>query len=71
MREGQVGPVVELATGFHIFRLAKREFAGRVLLDEKVQEDIRKKLQAQIAEREWKWAVNDLKKKARIEIIGD
>jgi hypothetical protein len=42
-----------------------------VPLDEKVQEDIRKKLQGQIAEREWKWAVNDLKKKARIEIIGD
>jgi parvulin-like peptidyl-prolyl isomerase len=71
MREGQVGPVVELATGFHIFRLAKREFAGRVPLDEKVQKEIRKKLQAQIAEREWKWAVNDLKKKARIEIMGD
>ncbi len=71
MREGQVGPVVELATGFHVFRLAKREFAGRVPLDQKVQEDIRKKLHMQIIERESKWVLKDLKKKARIEIIGD
>jgi parvulin-like peptidyl-prolyl isomerase len=71
MRQGQIGPIVELPTGFHVFRLTKREYAGRVALDEKVQEEIRKKLQAQIAEREWKWIVNDLKKKAKIEIIGD
>ena len=71
MREGQSGPIVELPTGFHVFRLTKREYAGRVPLDEKTQEEIRKKLQVQIAEREWKWIVSDLKKKARIEIIGD
>lgn len=71
MKPGEIGPVVELSTGFHVFRLAKRDYAGQTPLDDKTQEDIRRKLQVQVAEREWKYLVTDLKKKAKIEIIGD
>ena len=71
MRPGEVGPVVELPTGFHVFRLAKRDVAGQTPLNDKTQEEIRRKLQVQVAEREWKYLVTDLKKKAKIEIIGD
>jgi len=71
MRPGDVGPVVELPTGFHVFRLVKRDVAGQTPLNDKTQEEIRRKLQVQVAEREWKYLVTDLKKKAKIEIIGD
>ena len=71
MRPGEVGPVVELPTGFHVFRLVKRDVAGQTPLNDKTQEEIRRKLQVQVAEREWKYLVTDLKKKAKIEIIGD
>jgi hypothetical protein len=53
-----------------VFRLVKRDFAGQTPLDDKTQEEIRKKLQVQIAEREWKYMMGEMKKKAKIEIIG-
>src|SRR5438445_1121481 len=71
MRPGEVGPVVELPTGFHVFRLVKRDIAAQTPLHDKRQEEIRRKLQVQVAEREWKYLVTDLKKKAKIQIIGD
>jgi len=30
MREGQIGPVFELPTGVHVFRVMKREYAGQM-----------------------------------------
>jgi parvulin-like peptidyl-prolyl isomerase len=71
MKPGEVGPVVELPTGFHVFKLVKRDFAGQTPLDDKTQEEIRRKLQVQIAEREWKYMMTEMKKKAKIDIIGD
>ena len=71
MKPGEIGSVVELPTGFHVFRLVKRDYAGQTPLNDKTQEEIRKKLQVQVAEREWKYLVTDLKKKAKVEIIGD
>jgi len=71
MKPGEVGPVVDLPTGFHVFKLVKRDFAGQTPLNDKTQEEIRKKLQVQIAEREWKYMMAEMKKKAKIEIIGN
>ena len=36
MKPGEVGPVVELPTGFHVFRLVKRDFAGQTPLTQDV-----------------------------------
>jgi hypothetical protein len=66
-REGEVGPLVELETGFHIVRLIKRQYAGRLPFDEKVQTQIRDKLRNEVFQRERKRLVNELKRKAVIE----
>jgi parvulin-like peptidyl-prolyl isomerase len=70
MRDGEVGPVIEMPTGFHIIRLVKRQRAGLLTLDEKVQAEIRKKLQGIVAEREAKKLVTEMREKATIEIAG-
>jgi parvulin-like peptidyl-prolyl isomerase len=68
MKDGQIGPVVELTNGFHIIRLVKREFAGQKPFDEKIQAAIRNKLEYQVFEREQKRLLADLKRKATIQI---
>ena len=68
MKDGQIGPVVELTNGFHIIRLAKREYAGQKPFDEKIQAAIRNKLEYQVFEREQKRLLADLKRKATIQI---
>ena len=40
MRPGEVGPVIELRTGYHIFQLVDREYEGQKPFDEKVQKQI-------------------------------
>jgi parvulin-like peptidyl-prolyl isomerase len=67
MQPGQVGPVVEIGNGFHVFRLAERQHAGLRPLDEKTQLEIKKKLQNLIADREYKRILGELKRKATIE----
>ena len=71
MKQGDIGPVVELPTGFHVFRLVKREYAGQSTFDDKIQDEIRKKLQMQIFEREYKYVIKDLKQKAKVQILPD
>src|SRR5262249_25954347 len=66
LKEGQVGPVVEIHTGYHIVRVAKREYAGRMPCDEKVQKQIRDKLKNEVFVREMKRIVADLKRRAEI-----
>jgi peptidyl-prolyl cis-trans isomerase SurA len=68
MHDGEVGPLVELPTGFHVIRLVKREYAGTLPLNEKTQEEIRRKLQMQVFEKETKRLVADLREKATIEV---
>lgn len=70
MRDGQVGPVIEIPTGFHVIRLVKRQYAGVTPLDEKTQSDIRKKLQMQVFDREAKRLVADLRTQATIEVAA-
>lgn len=68
MQDGQVGPVIEIPTGFHVIRLVKRTRAGLLPLDEKLQNDIRRKLQNLVVERESKKLLDELKQKATVEI---
>jgi len=68
MRDGEVGTVIELETGFHVIRLVKRQYAGMTPLDEKTQSQIRNKLKGEVFEREAKRIVDELRHKAQIEI---
>ncbi len=68
LKDGQVGPVIEIATGFHVVRVIKRTRAGQTPLDEKTQADIRRKLQGQAFEREAKRLIAELRSKSTVEI---
>jgi len=68
MKDGDLGPLVEMTTGVHVFRLLKREFAGQLPFDEKVQAQISAKLKNEIAAREYKSLVRDLKDRSVIQI---
>jgi hypothetical protein len=68
MRQGDVGPVVELESGFHIIRVAKRDYAGQKPFNEETQEAIREKLRNDVFNRESKSIVADLRRKATIDV---
>jgi parvulin-like peptidyl-prolyl isomerase len=68
LKDGEVGPLIELPTGYHVIRLVKREHAGLMPLDGKAQDAIRRKIQNLVAERESKRLVAELKDKATVEI---
>jgi parvulin-like peptidyl-prolyl isomerase len=68
LKDGQVGPLVELGNGYHVVRLVKREYAGQMPFDDKTQIAIKNKLTASIWEREYKRIVADLRRKATVEI---
>jgi parvulin-like peptidyl-prolyl isomerase len=70
LKDGQIGPVVELSTGVHIFRLVYRDPGGLQPLNETVQAQIRTKLRNQLADREYKLVVRELKSRAIIEIVA-
>jgi hypothetical protein len=67
MKAGDVGPIIEGANGYHVFKLVKRDFAGKKPFDVETQKDIKGKLRAAMYEREAKTIVNDLKRRAVIE----
>ena len=69
LKAGEVGPLVDMGFGYHIVRVAERQFAGRKPFDEACQQAIRKKLQGQIADREYKRMVDDLRKKATVTVF--
>ena len=63
-RSGRWCPI---GNGFHVFKLVKREYAGVKPFDEEVQKDIRNKLRNEMANREMKKFVDNLRKHAVIE----
>jgi parvulin-like peptidyl-prolyl isomerase len=67
LREGEVGPVIELSTGFHIVKVVKREYAGLMPLDAKVQTTIRDKLRNVVYQRERKQFLEELRRNAVID----
>jgi len=68
LKAGEVGPLIDLGFGFHIVRVAERQYAGRKPFDVACQTEIRKKLEGVIADREYKRMVDELKKKATIAV---
>lgn len=69
MKDGDIGPLLEIPTGVHIFRLVKRDRAGVRPFDEKVQSEITAKLKNEIFNREYKRIVRDLRSRSVIEIM--
>jgi parvulin-like peptidyl-prolyl isomerase len=66
MKEGDIR-IIELANGFHVIKLTKREYNGLLPLNEKTQTRIREKLKDEALQREYKHMVNDLRHEAHIE----
>lgn len=67
LKPGQV-TIKQTETGFHVVRVAERSFAGPRPYDEKLQADIRRKLQGQIYERESRRFVESLWKRTQPQI---
>lgn len=68
LRPGEVGPLVDLGFGFHIVRVAERQYAGMKPFDAACQSEIKKKLTGVVADREYKRMVDELKKKATVTV---
>jgi hypothetical protein len=66
LRDGDAA-VVEMPNGFHVVRLVKHTFPGRMPLDDKLQSQIRDKLRNEVGIREQKRFLAQLKSKATIE----
>jgi parvulin-like peptidyl-prolyl isomerase len=66
MKEGDI-EIVERPRGFDLVRLVKRQVAGPIPFDGKVQKEIRDKLRQQVFQREMKGIVTELKRKAVID----
>jgi len=71
LKDGEVGPLVELPTGVHIIMLVKRENAGIRVFDEKVQKQVRDRLRNEAGQYEMKRMLSDMKRQAVIEYIYD
>ena len=70
LKAGQV-TVKQTETGFHVLRVAERTYAGTKPYDEKLQAEIRRKLQSQIYEREMKREIDTLWKRSQPQIWGE
>lgn len=68
MQAGQVGPLVPLSTGVHLFRVVERQYAGVEPFHEDAQARIRRKLKNEVAQREWQRMLRQLTRAAVIEI---
>jgi parvulin-like peptidyl-prolyl isomerase len=66
LKPGQAGPIVETSRGFHIVRVIEHQPGGRVPF-EVACPDIRRKLQNQMGQDEYKRLVKELRAKAHIE----
>jgi parvulin-like peptidyl-prolyl isomerase len=71
LRPGEIGPVIPLSTGVHIFRLVARDPGGLQPLDENVQNQIRSKLRGQMADREYRRIVRELRARTVVEVERD
>jgi peptidyl-prolyl cis-trans isomerase SurA len=71
LKTGEIGPIIDMGFGFHIVKVTERDYAGVEPFDEKCQSKIRDKLRNQIAEREYKRLVDELKKKSTVVIYRD
>jgi peptidyl-prolyl cis-trans isomerase SurA len=66
MHEGDL-EIIECPHGYHVVHLVKRQYAGAIPFDAKVQKEIRDKLRNQVVQRERESIVKELKRKAVID----
>jgi len=71
LKDGEIGPIVEISTGVHLMRVEKREYGGQLPLNEEVQRQIRTKLRGQIADREYKRKIREIRDRSVVEIDRD
>jgi parvulin-like peptidyl-prolyl isomerase len=71
LAEGIPGPVIPFSTGVHLVRVTKRENAGQMPLDDQVQKSIRKKLENQLADREYRRIIRELRTRAVVRVERD
>jgi parvulin-like peptidyl-prolyl isomerase len=69
MHDGDI-QIVERPRGFHVVRLVKRDHAGPIPFDGKVQKEIHDKLRNVVYQRERDVIVKELKRKAVIDFAG-
>ena len=60
--------MIPYSTGVHLVRVTKRENAGQLPLDDQVQKSIRKKLENQLADREYRRIVRELRTRAVVRV---
>jgi len=69
LRPGEVSAVLEAPAGYHVVKIAEREYAGPRIFDAKVQIEIREKLTDQYRKIEYQKFVDDLWRKGAVRII--
>jgi foldase protein PrsA len=70
LRKGEVGPLIEMPGGFHIVKVTERQYAGIKEFDEETQSEIRRKLSALVADREYKRIIAELREKSVIQMMA-
>ena len=68
MKDGDVGPLVEMATGIHLFRLVRRDYAGLKPFDQKIQAEILNRLRGEVAGREYRRIIRELQDRSVVVI---
>ncbi|MFO0842517.1 MAG: peptidyl-prolyl cis-trans isomerase [Gemmataceae bacterium] len=71
LKQGEVGPPVEIETGYHLVRVAQRTHAGRTPFDDKTQKRINDTLKNKVFQQEMRKLINDLKRQAIIEVANE
>lgn len=69
LKAGEVGAVVETPAGYHIVKVAEREYAGVRPYDQKTQAEIRDKLTDAMIQREYKRLVEDLWRRGVVKVM--
>lgn len=71
MKENQLSPLLQTATGYHIVKVVRSQKAGTREFDGKVQTEIRNKLTKQLQEKEYTKLVDDLWRRYRPKVVGE
>lgn len=67
---GQVSPLIQTPTGYHIVKVVEREVAGVRPFDEKVQSEVRARLREQTVRQERARLLDTLWRKGTVQVIG-
>jgi parvulin-like peptidyl-prolyl isomerase len=69
LKDGET-TVIPISTGFHVVKVVRREYAGALPFDAKVQKQVKEKLRGEMGQREMKRIVAELKRNAIVEYAG-